>query len=292
MLMVGIVSLAAQSVSHIYVSADAGWSGLLDSRRLASPSFGGGGSVGAGYELRHKAFLLQVGLSGSYACLVSGLRDETFHVAGTDTEGDACTFHFRFTERTNTLQTVSLQVPLLLGGAWNHFYLLAGPELTASLYGSGSAAASVETTATYEGISGTFAGMENHSLGKGIVRSEAKPFSLGLGLRLKAEFGWVFGTQTGRETGFDAPKASSVQYRLGVFASYGLLDRYRPADRGPAVSWHNTADAPGFAFDMNHIYASSAAAEPRVALNDLALGLRFTVLFRLPGRRICVICPY
>lgn len=92
-----------------------------------------------------------------------------------------------------------------------------------------------------------------------------------------------------------------IEYRLAAFVDYGFFDIHL-AGHDAAVSLPNTYDtnpsSPTYVYrgtsmtdqvQLNDIMRTEGFAR---AVNNLMVGVKFTVLFQLPKARECVACSY
>ena len=99
--------------------------------------------------------------------------------------------------------------------------------------------------------------------------------------------------------GYDVPKRK-IEYRLAAFVDYGLLDIHtnRTLDGLVMPSGYNVGEtAPVYNttsmidnLEMNDIMSTPTGLPSRQSVNNLMLGIKFTVLFQLPEPGQCVIC--
>ena len=149
----------------------------------------------------------------------------------------------------------SLQIPLLLGGQWGKFYFLTGAKFDYALYTINHLKADQETikgSITYQKRDSTISFKPN--------------------LMVSAELGFRLG-DVFEETGFDVPNPIA-QYRLALFADVGVLPINKEAqnsliENGNVMSCRETKDA---------------------KFKSFMVGIKFTVLFRLPKKKVCLSC--
>ena len=133
--------------------------------------------------------------------------------------------------------------------------------------------------------------------------------TLKLGINLSVEMGGRLGLVT-NAIGYDVPKRK-IEYRLAGFVDYGLMDihyqreqlalgTYNPANHDQILpiegnlSYNSGSTVPVYGTTsmvdnlvMNDIMSTTGFA---ASVNNLVVGLKFTVLFQLPEAGQCVIC--
>lgn len=284
-LLLGLTNYA-QVDNYVWTSLAGSYSALIDNKELAKPAFGGGGSLGVGYELHKKHFLFQTGLECAYLSFNNKIDNQQIEYNGVDSEGDNFLFIHQFSKWTNKASLLEVEIPLLFGGQFGKIYFLVGPRLNFTAQANCHASALVSSSAQYDYMFGQWTDMNNHGLYTNRqISGQKKSFSTNVDIGLAAEIGYVFG-QSNNNIAYH----SRVNYRLSLFAQYGLLNRYNGTSYGELLSYDNIDTWPGVAFDMNYIYASSAAEINDIKLNELQVGVRFTILFTMPKKKICVIC--
>ena len=260
-------------------------------------SLGAAGGLGFMYELRAgKHFLLDVGLGASTGLTRFKMPDMEFILYDKlDSEGDALNLVYNVDKRKDMYWNTSLQVPLLVGGQWGKFYFLAGAKFDMALYTQSTVKSLMSVKPEYMVY---FPMDENPTKGyvKNVPRrtQEKKSFyptvtaSVELGMRL----GPVY-----KETGYDVPK-QKIQYRIGFFADYGVLDIHRvgtePLLKVPDFGKVYPNEAAGFDpfkdIVTTDVMSSDMMKTAKAAFYPLTLGVKFTMLFQLPEKKSCVIC--
>ena len=276
-----VLAVSAQTKHYVYIAAAGETAFLLDNNNLAKPKLGGGGNFGFGYELKHNRLLFHAGAEGEYVRYRSGVTDIETDYEGLDTQGLPFIWQHNFHNRIDQADVLNVNIPLQLGGFFNGVYFLVGPKLSLNLLGSSQGVAKVDAAGKYEGLLGPFQNMPNHSFYED--RSLAAPkhdVSFNFGVRIAAEVGYTF-PHTDNQPRW-------LQYRLGAYAEYGLLNIHKNNILGELVGYRNVDEYPGVDFDLVYVYSSTESRDIR--LNDLTVRVRFTLLFRMPSKKICVIC--
>lgn len=284
-------------IKHLVgVSAEVGEWSLLPQGSSLNSSLGGAGSVGFVYDLQAGHFLFDLGV-----CITGG--QTTFNVPDwsytftdqTDSEGDMFDYVCSVNKRTDAYSNIAVKVPLLLGGQWGRFYALAGVKVGVNAFTKANMTAALSAYGQYfQYVNGQKVYMFDRFFdeppytdaffaNRKLTGSEKTSFNVNLDASV--EIGARLGFMTDH-TGFDVPK-SKVQYRLAVFADYGVLDLHK-AQTGNAVDV-NSQNVGGSenALQMHNILSTENVAS---TVNNLLVGIKFTVLFELPQTKGCVIC--
>lgn len=289
--------MARKDVKHLMgVSAEAGEWSLLPQESTLNPSLGGAGSVGFVYDLQAGHFLFDtgVGITGGQTRFSVPDWSHTF-ADQTDSEGDMFDYVCQVNKRTDAYSNIALKVPLLLGGQWGRFYALAGVKFGFNAFTKADMTASLSTYGQYfQYVNGQKVYMfdrffdeppytDEFFADRELKSSEKTAFNVNLDASV--EIGARLGFMTDH-TGFDVPK-SKVQYRLAVFADYGVLDMHKAQSNNAVDVNSQNIGGDGSALLMHDILSTENVAS---AVNNLLVGIKFTVLFELPQTKGCVIC--
>lgn len=280
--------LPAQVKHYIGVWGDLGEASLLTELKGVNTgaAMGIGGGLGAGYELQKGHFLFTVGVNANLAHSVFDLNKFTYSFPAVDTEGDELSYNIVANNRKDSYTNTSVQVPLMLGGQFNRFFFLLGAKLDMSVVCATRVKTEISTKGDYPQFMDPFEHMPEHGFYDNELFNRKGKISFAPNVMASAEIGWRLGL-IAHGTGYDVPKPKTI-YRLSLFADYGLLDLHKREYREPftwqdAVIDANVIDNIG----MNDVLSTSVAHK---AVNNLMVGIKFTVLFRLPERGNCVIC--
>lgn len=99
-------------------------------------SVAGAVGVGAGYRFAYKHLLFQTGLTAKYVHITNDPRDSTYfkeQVLDPD-NGLYYRLEERFYHRSDSIHSLRIQMPVMVGGEWGRFYFLAGVKVSAALY--------------------------------------------------------------------------------------------------------------------------------------------------------------
>ena len=271
------VGALAQNKNNISVWGMGGYSALFatDSHLHAAGKFGGG--LGVGYEFHHKRFMFQTGAEFNYHASGLKLDDFTFDKEGLlDTEGEGYTGHYRFSQSVDHYQYGYVNIPFLLGMRMGKTYFLAGAKVGLNVLASSTVESAITASATYDRFIEDFENMPNHNLGT-TFREDDYAIGLGLNCAVSAEVGLYLGSA-------EKQKKNAPQYRLALFADYGVLDINTARTVENLVLESMTAN-------NYQPYLNNFMKSHDMGVNAFCVGLKFTVSFGIEGRRDCR-CDY
>ncbi len=288
---------AGNTVKHfIGLSAEAGEWSLLPRESNLSASMGGAGAVGFVYDLQAGHFLFDLGLGVTAGQTVFSVPTWSHTFADqTDTEGDMFDYVCQLSHRRDAYTNVALQIPLMFGGQYKRFYAMAGVKFSFNAFTQADMTADLSTYGKYfQYLNGKKEYMFDRFFdqppyndlffaNRPLQSSNTTTFNVNLDASI--EIGARLGFMTDH-TGFDVPK-SKVQYRLALFADYGVLDLHQAQNNNAADILSSDLTNAQSAIQMHDILSTSNAAS---AINNLLVGIKFTVLFQMPTRGNCIIC--
>ena len=303
-------SVSAKSEVDTYVGAYAQfgeWS-LQPSKSQHAGSMGVGGGVGAQFEIQigpaysPTRFLLDVGTGvvGGWTAF-SHTPDSIFTLAGqTDLNGDGFDYVYEINDRRDSYSNIALHVPLMIGVQHKHFYLLAGAKVGFNLWTQTRSTAYATTYGNYRTIGSTKGiPMPEYQFFDRKKMSTTQSSKLNMDVDVCLEIGARLGYIT-NDIGYDVPK-QKTEFRLAAFVDYGLFDIH--------VAEHNSQVTLPGKYDTdprsaNYVYqGTSMIDQARLndimmtdnfakAVNNLLVGIKFTVRFQLPKAHECVSCSY
>lgn len=272
---------------------DGAYVGQLDNVELTEVPSGVGASLGFTYEFQHKKFIINAGVGAEYNHTGMNVVNSKSSIPGmVDSQGDKCTLNYSFSDRKDNVDMLSLHVPIMLGAQWNRFYFLVGPKFSLCMMGKTKVKSNLSTTAEYTDYIGTWQNMPNHGYVSDVKQTSKGDISFGPQLYGSLEIGFRFGErQWARGQGFNLFYKGKTQQRLALFVDYGFMNQHNnknlsliemPEQTG------STSDAQTSGLKMNHIYNTTAAHNARV--NQLRVGIKYTLLFNIESKLPCVIC--
>ena len=301
--------------SYMGVYANAGEWSLIPTQSEYSISLGVAGGLGFLYELQagptygQTRFLFDIGLGADYGMTSFNVtQNQTQIVPGdkpvyqTDLNGDEFYYVYQLDGRKDQYQNLAMRVPILFGVQHRRFYMLAGVKIGANLYKNVFTQGTLTTYGDYKEFD-DFKNMPEYQFFDGLQIDKKSPAKFNmLNLDVCFEIGGRIG-QVSDAVGFDVPK-TKVEYRLAAFADYGVMSMHTPDHQQSltipssydAAAAYNPYKADGSIGDnrsmvdgmeTNDIITTEGFAK---SLNNLMVGLKFTVLFQLPEPGKCVIC--
>ena len=302
-----LLSGAANAKVDNYVGAYANlgeWT-MLPSQSKSGPSFGVAGGAGALYELqvgpasKTTRFLLDVGVglqAGMTSFAQGGVLNDT--LAGQkDLQGDAFDYIYELSNRRDQYRDLAISIPLMIGVQHKKFYMLAGVKLYSHVLTKALSTAQLTTYGSYPSMGiPELRNQPDYQFFSNISKNSESKTHLNLDLDLSLEIGGRLG-QVVDAVGFDVPKRK-IEYRLAGYVDYGLFDLH--TEGKPLLvlpeSYDTESSSKNYVYQtttmvdnlqMNDIMATSGFAK---AVNNLVVGLKFTILFQLPEPGTCVIC--
>ena len=279
----------------------------------------------AGETYSPTRFLFDVGV-GAWGGMTSFMQSANMTATlknQTDLAGDKFDYVYALKGRRDRYINVAAQVPLMVGVQHKRFYMLVGAKLNANVWTQNQTKAQITTYGDYSPYSTDFEqGVYGHNWKEyqffgendGKTLSSAVKTSLNLDVDLSMEIGGRIGGIVTDAVGFDVPK-DRVEFRLAVFADYGLFDLHKkgsslalglkdsggnvkplvdPSTGTPNIQYNAGSTAPVYKtttmidnLAMTDIMSTEGFADK---VNNLMVGLKFTVLFRMPEPGQCIIC--
>ena len=320
LLLAVLFSGAVQAKVNSYVGAYAHvgeWT-LLPSQSKYGPSFGVAGGAGFMYELQAGGaysptkFLFDVGV-GAQGGMTSFIQSSNMTVPldgiQHDLDDDPFTYIYELQDRHDQYNNLAVQVPILFGVQHRKFYMLAGVKVGANVLTKAHSTALVNTFGRYQDpnnqlIFDDFRNMPEYQFFEGYRLKGSARASLGMNVDLSLEIGGRLGAVYDA-VGYDVPKRK-IEYRLAAFADYGVLDIHTNRGLKGIVTpegYNVGATAPVYNttsmidnLQVNDIMSTQTTnpdgtVQPFAkSVNNLMVGIKFTILFQLPETGTCVIC--
>ena len=250
-------------------------------------SFGIGGGLGFNYELQQQHFLFSIGLAANASYSAFSLLPYSTSFRAYDSEGEQMNYAYYFTKRSDDYSAVSVQMPIMLGAQFGRVYFLAGAKLDARVWGQAKAKALARSDGNYVRYIDYFVDMPEHAFFENYQASSVALSSMGFNVLASAEVGAYLGDVSGKKR-YSVRKRADVRYRLALYADYGLLNAYANGDARlyTTPTTFNEADMQSGIRLVNIL----ASAERTAPVLPLQIGVKFTMLFHLPKKPVCVIC--
>ena len=293
------------------------------------PSLGAAGGLAFQYELQYKAhayspasLLFDIGL-GAEGGWTSYLESTNMldSVTGVDFDGSPLWYFYDVQNRHDQYINVAVQIPIMIGVQYRHFYGLAGVKVYANTFTKTRSTGELTTFARFDDVTlpepythlSDFRDMpeyqfvtgypipESGLVTRGLVTDPTtgkKSFTMDIDIAASLELGYRLGFITD-EKGFDIPKRKT-EYRIAAFADFGIFDWHKAGNEKAVI-------IPGGTYNAQEAYSADGSNKSMlegVVLNDimqtpvfadkivhnLIAGIKFTILFELPKPGECVIC--
>lgn len=270
LLLLGIsVSHADAQIQNKFLFwGSAGYSSLLTDAKNIDAFGNVGFGFGGGYEFQANRFKIHTGIE--YVNLRSNLRlnDFTHSRLMLDTEDDEYMGHFKFSGNKDRYKFGYVNIPLMFGGQFGHFYFLVGGKFGLNLSASSTTESTIKSTSTYPAFMVDFENMPNHFFTT--VNEETK-YKIAFEQNISAAF----------EMGFYLKKeASNIHYRFSLFCDYGLNKIYsNPSPQDVLLSKYG---ADYFQPVLNNFLLSN-----QTKVNALYAGLKFTLVLSAKKQASC-----
>ena len=278
------------------------WS-LLPSESNYGPSWGVAGGVGFLYEMQagptysSTRFLLDVGV-GAQGGMTAFKQKKTSYVEllnQKDLDGMTFDYMYEVMNRKDQYNDLAVQIPLMIGVQHKKFYMMAGVKAGMHVLTKAHTTATINTYGRYSEFA-EFRNMPEYQFFNDYALKGTSNAKLNFSLDLSAEIGGRLGLVTDA-VGFDVPKRK-IEYRLAGFFDYGLLDIHTAPQPGTLVqdfttpSVYNAIEAYNKKTMVNDLKVNDIMSTTGFAskVNNLVVGLKFTILFQLPEKLPCTIC--
>ena len=281
------------------------WS-LLPSQSNYSASLGVAGGAGFIYELQaghtyspvRFLFNVGVGATGGMTAYSQRVNQTEALLNQRDLQNEPFDYIYEIKDRQDRYTNVALHVPFMFGVQVKRFYALAGVKVYANIWTKAHSKATVTTLGRYADFDdfGENGWPEYQFFAGEPIQSDINT-SLNLDMDLSVELGARLG-EINYGVGYDVPKRK-MEYRIAAFLDYGLLDIHTKGTK-PSIVLPERYDidpaSPNYVYKtrtmvdklvMNDIMSTNAFAS---MVNNLVVGVKFTVLFQLPEQQRCVLC--
>lgn len=222
---------------------------------------GYGAGIGFLYEYQKNHFLLDVGVGFLWQD-VEHRRNQDMSMPWIDSQGSESTLYLR-AHRNDRSRMGYVEVPILVGGTWNWFYLLGGVKVGVPVFGNTRCQVRATDVAMYDQYWVPFIEMPNHGIRTNVpVEHKGDKLDAQVDTRLSLEIGANLGSD------------ERARYRLGLYADYGLLFPNKNHD----APWMDSHDAVHMErWEMNHPLLSSEANSHWA--QNLFMGIKMTIIF-------------
>ena len=312
LLLSGTIQAKVNNYVGAYIQAGE-WS-LLPSGSDYKASLGAAGGLGFLYELqagpayKPTRFLFDVGVGAQYGMTSFKQTSEMNVVLPNQFDLDGMPFDYIYEvkDRHDQYTNLAVQIPLMIGVQHRKFYMLAGVKVDANLMTRANTTANISTYGRYitddgQKVFDDFRNMPEYQFFTDLPQKKSASASFNLNVNASFEIGGRLGV-INYAVGYDVPKRK-VEYRLAGFVDYGILDihvhRELPGFKTPAgYNIQSTENVQGTApvynttsmvdnLQVNDVMSTLNFADK---VNNLVVGLKFTILFQLPEEGKCVLC--
>ena len=309
-------SMNAKVNNYVGAYATLGEWSLLPSKSKYSTSFGVAGGLGFLYELQAgptyspTRFLFDVGVGaqGGMTSFMQGSSQEVTLLNQKDLDGETFDYVYEVKDRQDNYNNIAVQIPVMVGVQHRKFYMLAGVKLGMNAWTKTRSTALVTTYGKYTDID-NLRNQPEYQFFNDLKVSGGVKTKLKMNVDLSFEIGGRIGV-VNDAVGYDVPKRK-IEYRLAGFIDYGLMDihynsnqlalgtrdmenpdkivpiegnlRYNEGATAPVYNTRSMVDN----LVMNDIMSTDGFA---ASVNNLMIGLKFTILFQLPEPGQCVLC--
>lgn len=265
-LIFSVLVLAVNAQNYFGVSLGLLTTYQLDNVDNTTARLGGGGEIGAIYQLQRNNFLFQTGLGLNYSVSILGVDSMPLSANMIDTEGTLFTYKGIVYDRVDRANVTELSVPLMLGFNISSFYALIGAKFVYPLMSTTRQTALLTTYGDYNGMFyEDFFDMPQHGYANAQPAKTIGQTDFSYDVRACVELG-------GRWS-LSGKKSLSSQLQVGLFAEYGVLNTLKGGN-------NNLVDvdySKYMSVKMNHIYTTLSPS--LASVYNLRIGLRASLLF-------------
>ena len=265
-LIFSVLVLAVNAQNYFGVSLGLLTTYQLDNVDNTTARLGGGGEIGAIYQLQRNNFLFQTGLGLNYSVSILGVDSMPLSANMIDTEGATFTYKGIVYDRVDRANVTELSVPLMLGFNISSFYALIGAKFVYPLMTTTRQTALLTTYGDYNGMFyEDFFDMPQHGYANAQPAKTIGQTDFSYDVRACVELG-------GRWS-LSGKKSLSSQLQVGLFAEYGVLNTLKGGN-------NNLVDvdySKYMSVKMNHIYTTLSPS--LASVYNLRIGLRASLLF-------------
>ena len=258
--------------------ANGGTTMTIDQLDWTTAKLGGGGMIGAGYQWQKKLFILNTGAEISFQHRITSIANTQISQDMLDTEKMPFTYRGYIKDRTDNMNSLDINIPVLAGIQGKVGYLLGGLKLSINGYTWCKQQAYYSTDGLYDRFYDPLVDMPNHGFHDYEPASTKSSCWIGAELMASAEMGVVFPT-----------KKNNTKIRLGIFGDFGIFQYSNRItnQQGPLLQadWTNFLQ-----LTLNNAYFSNEGV--KAALHNMNAGIKLTILWQYNSRYPCLICRW
>ncbi len=209
-----------RGLHYVSFQAAGGWYTLFENLPDLRTTGAGATTIGVGYEFRYKDLWFSASLDAQYFASMATTTGHIFSQSMYDTQGKQFICHYNIYDDHESLQGISLGLPLMVGAQFlNGFYLGAGVHVQLNAMARAYTKLTYETSATYSRYIADFEDMPNHWYqpynGDGTATVKVKPQ-----VNLAFEIGYdIFAKNYGSLSTLHPPIL-----KIAAFAEVGVLN--------------------------------------------------------------------
>ena len=288
----------AQLYHQLGAAAYGGYSSMVSSADMASPGRGYHTTAGFVYELQYGHLLFQTGASFQWRSAGIHVADSSFLANNGEmmtglgdmpgSEPEKFRLEIQTTERMDYERVGEMQIPMLVGGIYGHFYFLGGFKLDLPLFGVTRTHAHFTTIGHAPGLVSPITSMAFHGFVNDYPASVRGPRlnTLPVDLMASFELGYNF-SRTDDMVKEGERTVREMRMRIAAYADYSIIPQHRNSS---LEAIHVPA---GFLYDVEHyepahILATESALDTYLA--NFNVGVKFTILFGNKQRFKCLNC--
>ena len=286
------------------------WS-LMPKSSAYSSSLGAAGGLGISYEMQYVKgptpfrVLANIGVGATFGTTAySKTTSATERMEKqTDLDGKPFEYIYDIRDRKDKYNNFAVHIPIMLGFQYRRLYVLAGVKVYANMWTQTKTTATLTTYGEYWDaahkvkIYDDFRSMPEYQFFTDEKLKKKTNTNLNLDADLCLEIGARLGV-INYATGYDVPKRI-LEYRIGAFVDYGLFDVHTNGTKKTIVfpeRYDVDATSPNYVhgtrtmidnLQMNDVMATEGFAKK---VQNLMIGVKFTVLFQMPQQQKCVMC--
>lgn len=269
-----------EAVSYISFDVSGGYPATLDRTPNTRIGMGGMGSVGMSYQLHHEAFLFSVGFDIAMMRQSLTLSNRSLSLSAVDDRDIPYTLALSVISRRDRSTTTDLRFPVLFGGMWQGWYVMAGAVPVLNIWGNTYQSAKYATEGIYDRYYEPLTDLPQHGFHDYEPVSSQGKIQFRFDVRLRGEVGYDFAVASPAHT-----TSSRQHLRVGLFAEVGLLD-ISPATHDQA-SLVATMQGTQLNLRMNHAYNTTLLQDSWVRQAIVGVNLRYMIRVRHQKRHKC-----
>lgn len=208
-----------------------------------------------------------------------------------DAMGYPYTLYYNFKDRVDKGQYLHLQIPLLAGTAYKHFYFLAGLKLNVTIKANNQVSAICSTSAVYKNFAGEMVEMDNHGMRKDVpVSSEGELFPMKFDALASCELGAEFSPSRFGDTDYrmyTGYARTAYRFRVAAFCDLGLVSMI-PNTTHQIVEIPQNYKWDFSTFRLNHVISSDLMKG--VPLHNFYAGVKISLFLDSYRDGKCKIC--